>query len=75
MILNEIREKIPQEELLRSLDLTKIDSFIKTNTKAKNGFVPGRTGMSARTMALGRTRRTGGVRRLKRRHEVGEHQG
>ncbi|MGB9133938.1 MAG: hypothetical protein ACP5N0_06100 [Methanosarcina sp.] len=71
-VLSEIR-KYPQDELLKALELIEIDSLIKTSSKAKNGFVPGREGMSARTLALGRTRRTGGVRRLRRRHESGEY--
>lgn len=74
VIPREIREDVPQDGLLKALDLIEIDSLIRTNAKAKNGFIPGREGMSARTMALGRTRRTGGVRRLRRRHEAGEHQ-
>lgn len=69
-----VKEAVPQDGLLKALDIIEIDSLIKTSAKAKNGFVPGREGMSARTMALGRSRRTGGVRRLRRRHEAGEHQ-
>ena len=61
------------ESFLKALEIIEIDSLIKTGAKAKNGFVPGREGMSARTVALGRSRRTGGVRRLRRRHEAGEH--
>lgn len=64
----------PQNERIKALDLIEISSLIKTSAKAKNGFVPGREGTSARTQALGRTRRIGGVRRLRRRHEAGEHQ-
>ncbi|MDD3246646.1 MAG: polymer-forming cytoskeletal protein [Methanosarcina sp.] len=75
VIPREIKGAVSQDGLLKALGIIEIDSLIKTNTKAKNGFVPGREGMSARTMALGRTRRTGGVRRLRRRrHEAGEHQ-
>ena len=74
VIPREIKGAVSQDGLLKALGIIEIDSFIKTNAKAKNGFVPGREGMSARTMALGRTRRTGGVRRLRRRHEAGEHQ-
>ena len=74
VIPREIKEAVPQDGLLKALGIIEIDSLIKTNAKAKNGFVPGREGMSARTMALGRSRRTGGVRRLRRRHEAGEHQ-
>ena len=74
VIPREIKEVVPQDGLLKALGIIEIDSLIKTNAKAKNGFVPGREEMSARTMALGRTRRTGGVRRLRRRHEAGEHQ-
>jgi predicted acyltransferase (DUF342 family) len=65
-------EDTSQEKLLKALDLIEIDSLIKTNTKAKNGLVPGREVVSAKTMALGRSRRTGGVRRLKKRHEAGK---
>lgn len=74
VIPREIKEAVPQDGLLKALGIIEIDSLIKTNAKAKNGFVPGREEMSARTMALGRSRRTGGVRRLRRRHEAGEHQ-
>lgn len=74
VIPREIKEAVPQDGLLKTLGIIEIDSLIKTTAKAKNGFVPGREGMSARTMALGRTRRTGGVKRLRRRHEAGEHQ-
>jgi predicted acyltransferase (DUF342 family) len=56
----------------KALDLTEVDSFIKTSSKVKNGFVPGKEGTSARTQALGRTRRIGGVRRLRRGHVAGE---
>lgn len=73
VIPREIKEDGSQKELLKSPNLIEINSLIKTNSKAKNGFVPGKGEMSARTMALGRTRRTGGVRRLRRRHEAGEH--
>ena len=31
-----------QDGLIKALDLTEIDSLIKTSSKAKNGFVPGR---------------------------------
>ncbi|KKH99194.1 hypothetical protein EO95_09780 [Methanosarcina sp. 1.H.T.1A.1] len=74
VIPRETKEALPQDGLLKALDIIEIDSLIKTSAKAKNGFVPGREGISARTTALGRTRRTGGVRRLRRRHEAGEHQ-
>ncbi len=74
VIPREIKGTVSQDGLLKALGVIEIDSLIKTNVKAKNGFVPGREGMSARTMALGRTRRTGGVRRLRRKHETGEHQ-
>jgi len=73
VIPREIKEDGAQKELLKSPNLIEINSLIKTNAKAKNGFVPGKGEMSARTMALGRTRRIGGVRRLRRRHEPGEH--
>jgi predicted acyltransferase (DUF342 family) len=66
-------EDTSQEKLLKALNLIEIDSLIKTNTKAKTGLVPGREVISAKTTALGRSRRTRGVRRLKRRHEAGEH--
>ncbi len=64
----------PQNERVKTPDLIEINSLIKTIAKAKNGFVPGREVTSARTQALGRTRRIGGVRRLRRKHEAGEHQ-
>jgi len=74
VIPREVKEPVSQEGLPKALEIIEIDSLIKTSAKAKNGFVPGREGTSARTMALGRSRRTGGVRRLRRRHEAGEHQ-
>jgi len=60
-----------QDGLIKALNLIEADSLIKTGTKAKNGFVPGKEGTSARTQALGRTRRIAGVRRLRRGHEAG----
>lgn len=57
-----------------ALNLTEADSLIKTGSKVKNGFVPGKEGASARTQALGRTRRIGGVRRFRRRYLAGERQ-
>ncbi|AKB26808.1 hypothetical protein MSSIT_0089 [Methanosarcina siciliae T4/M] len=74
VIPREVKEPVPQDGILKAPDIIEIDSLIKTSAKAKNGFIPGREGMSARTVVLGRTRRTGGVRRLRRRHEAGEHQ-
>ncbi|AKB20173.1 hypothetical protein MSWHS_3310 [Methanosarcina sp. WWM596] len=75
VIPREIKGAGSQDNLLKVLGIIEIDSLIKTSVKAKDGFVPGREGMSARTMALGRTRRTVGVRRFRRRrHEAGEHQ-
>jgi len=61
-----------QNGLAKALDLTEVDSLIKTSSKVKNGFVPGKEGASARTQALGRTRRIGGVRRFRRGHVAGE---
>jgi predicted acyltransferase (DUF342 family) len=46
-----------QNELIKALGLIEIESIIKTSTKAKNGFVPGRKRKTARTQALERTRR------------------
>jgi predicted acyltransferase (DUF342 family) len=63
---------VSQEGLTKTFKLTEADSLIKTGTKAKNGFVPGKKGTSARTQALGRTRRIGGVRRFRRGHETGD---
>jgi len=71
-IINETREPNRTEvkdSLIKSLGLTEIDSLIKISSKVKKGFVPGREEMSAKTQALERTRRIGGVRNLKRRHE------
>ncbi len=63
---------VSQDGLIETLNSIEADSLIKTGTKAKNGFVPGKEGTSARTQALGRTRRIGGVRRFKRGHETGD---
>ena len=63
----------PQEKPVKTVDLTEINSPMKTSTKTKNSFIPGREGISPKTVALGRSRRTGGVRKLKRRHEAREH--
>ena len=62
VIPREAKEPAPQDGLPKALDIIEIDSLSKTSAKAKNGFVPGREGMSARTVVLGRSRRTGGVR-------------
>nr|WP_255679964.1 polymer-forming cytoskeletal protein [Methanosarcina sp. DH2] len=65
---------VPEEGLMKAVDLVEIDSLIKVNPKAKNGFVPGMERKSARTRALARTRRLAGSRSLKKRQETGEHQ-
>lgn len=74
-IANEANESFkndPKEGLVKALGLTEINSLIIAHAKAKNGFVPGREETSAKTQALARTRRIGGVKRLRRRHEAGE---
>ncbi|MDY9927634.1 polymer-forming cytoskeletal protein [Methanosarcina sp.] len=65
---------VPEEGLMKAVDLVEIDSLIKVNPKAKNGFVPGMERKSARTRAFARTRRLAGSRSLKKRQETGEHQ-
>lgn len=65
---------VPEEGLMKAVDLVEIDYLIKVNPKAKNGFVPGMERKSARTRALARTRRLTGSRSLKKRQETGEHQ-
>ncbi len=60
----DVRAKVP--------DLTEVDSLIKTNSKVKNGFVPGKEGTSAKTQALGRSRRLRGVKRIRRGHSAEE---
>lgn len=65
---------VPEEGLMKTVDLVEIDSLIKVNPKAKNGFVPGMERKSARTRAFARTRRLAGSRSLKKRQETGEHQ-
>ena len=61
-----------QDVNANALDITEVDSLIKISSKIKNGFVPGKEGASARTQALGRTRRFRGVRRFRRGHIAGE---
>jgi len=60
----DVRAKVP--------DLTEVDSLIKTNSKVKNGFVPGKEGTSAKTQALGRSRRIRGVKKIRRGHSAEE---
>lgn len=62
-----------QDGRIKAPDLTKVDSLIKTSSKVKNGLVPGKAVASARTPALGRTRRNWGVRRFRRGHTAEEH--
>ena len=58
-----------QSEFLKTLELIEINSIIKKSARGKKTFVPGREETSAKIQVLGRTRRIGGVRRFRRKHE------
>ena len=58
-----------QSEFLKTLELIEISSIIKKSARGKKTFVPGRKETSAKIQVLGRTRRIGGVRRFRRKHE------
>ncbi len=60
----------PQGECLKTLELIEINSIIKTSSRDKKRFVPGRKETSARIQVLGKTRRIGGLRRFRRKHEA-----
>ena len=60
----------PQSECLKTLELIEINSIIKTSARDKKRFVPGRKETSARIQVLGKTRRIGGLRRFRRKHEA-----
>lgn len=77
-IVNEVHDSFKndsKEGIVKALSLTEINSLITAPAKAKDGFVPGREEMSAKTQALARTRRIGGVKSLRRRHAAGENPG
>ncbi|HWR25779.1 MAG TPA: hypothetical protein VN278_06030, partial [Methanosarcina sp.] len=61
-----------QNELIKALGLIEMESIIKTSTKAKSGFVPGRKRKTARTQALERTRRFTGSRTYRKEQKSGE---
>ncbi|MCQ1537097.1 hypothetical protein FTO70_15735 [Methanosarcina sp. KYL-1] len=73
------KENSPEEGLVKALEVVEIETLLKTKTKtktktkAKNGFVPGRERRSARTRALGRSRRFTGSRMSGRNSGTGEH--
>ena len=58
-----------QSEFLKTLELIEINSIIKKSARGKKTFVLGREETSAKIQVLGRTRRIGGVRRFRRKHE------
>lgn len=62
------------DERAKVSELTEVGSLVKINSKVKNGFVPGKEVKSARTQALGRSRRVGGVKRIRRGHSTEERQ-
>jgi len=72
---NEIKNDIieqsksePQSKRSKTMELIEINSIIKKSTRGKKTFVSCREETSARTQALGRTRRIGGVRKFRRKH-------
>jgi predicted acyltransferase (DUF342 family) len=59
-----------QIELLKTLELIEINSIIKTSARGKKKHVLDREETSARIQVLRKTRRIGGVRRFRSKHEA-----
>jgi len=59
------KESYHEEGVVKALEVVEIETLMKTKAKAKNGFVPGRGRMPARTGAMGRSRRFMGMQRFR----------
>jgi len=69
---HKLPENIPQSEPVKTLNALKVNPQIKSNTKTKNIFVPGRKRKAARTRALERTSRFAGSRTYRKERKTGE---
>jgi predicted acyltransferase (DUF342 family) len=59
------KESVHEEGLVKALEVVEIETLMKTKAKAKSGLVPGRDRRSARTRAMGRSRRFIGAQRFR----------